>query len=1384
MSEAIAALFLRIAPGLVGADIQSAVNGPQTLHWVEPPHEVAIALQSLLALVSGGSPDAGALLPFDAAPLRFGLARLAIVADAQDRPVSFDAVMRIFHGDDRFAWSVVAGFLEISDLQLQLYSAVQGDEGPRLAVTGVAQVLGLPFAVSHDIVDGFRLRLMAQADANEVLAKVSGGQLQLPAAVAFKLAALELSYQPLLDERRFVLALAGDWPLLGEALVVRDVRLEQFSAHGRVLGRRLIGTLSIGDIPFTVTAEHSPAGWNFDARSRPGAPIPIGDLMRHVAASFSGADTAFPKALADLVFQDLSLTVNAGEAAVQLGGEAVLQIGATRVAITLSLTIHAQGSGVHSRALSATVVIGGETFSVAFDDQSSSAATADSSSSLVASYSHQGGPPPNLRDLAADLSADLALIVPSIGITQALFGYHRRQQGDQVSASFLLGIELDAGIDLSAPDVDLPVVSQLFAGGLSFGVDKIQVLLTSGTLAHDALEQLSALAHFRLPEGSLERACLSADLRLGTQTTTHMLSLPGAAKAPAADAAPASGQASEQAAAAATPQGSQADSAAAKPAAANAAATPAPGADDVTWVMVNKTIGPLHVDKIGLRYADGRIGLLVGASMTGAGLSVSLTGLGISSPLDGVHPRFELAGLGLSYQGGPAEIVGAFLKRPPKLAQDGLQVGPSYSGEAVVKAASFTLTALGSFAHIAGQPSVFVFAMLDKPIGGPSCFYVTGLAAGFGYNRSLKLPDAAGVAEFPLVKAVLADTTAGNPFAGSGNDVDQALAVLEPFIAPALGESWLAVGLRFTSYKVVQSFALLTLSMGTRVELNLLGLSTMTMPTALAKGEEPIGFGQLALAVKYSPDHGVFSAQAQLGSDSYVLSKACHLTGGFAYFLWFKDQADGARAGDFVISLGGYHPRYHKPVHYPDVAPIGFNWKIDDLTIKGSVYFAMTPAAVMAGGALDAVWESGGIRAWFQAQADFLLSWKPFHYEAAISISLGASFTIDLLFTSVTLSIHVGVSLTLAGPPFGGRATVDLSVISFTIPFGSAATAQPAISWAMFRSAFLPAISSTTATAAPAAAQVGMTVAPTAATLGGPNLPTAYAAIASLSTDTYCSARFANGLFKTLRPEPGAAVVADGPEWVVNAGAFELVAESIIPAKTAGLWIGTGARQVWVPLEKWLAYQGWLFAQPDLDTWLNEPALAADIPLGRFRDWQARQARQASITPSWTAVDVGPADLRAEHFESELWVTVHQLDAAGKALPDFHFLQHVAIEARLASVPRSMWSVDAAMRKPAADAIATLNTDAQGALVHNTLAGLSFAPHIVMHTTPLPIRIDRLQTTPEPANGSPSFWSVPVPPPADAIAAARADPAALRRALARHVAIDLPVEPAPSRSTA
>jgi hypothetical protein len=500
-----------------------------------------------------------------------------------------------------------------------------------------------------------------------------------------------------------------------------------------------------------------------------------------------------------------------------------------------------------------------------------------------------------------------------------------------------------------------------------------------------------------------------------------------------------------------------------------------PSADGKAWIPVSRNFGPLHCRQIGLGFDNKNVKLGIGydGGVALGPLNIDLDHLTIDIPLKEPQnlSQYELglAGLDVSYAGGPISVSGGFFKNEiPILDASGKKIldenGKSkittqYDGMALIKAADFTITGFGSYAVIAHEPSLFIFAILHKDLGGPSFFHVTGLAAGFGYNRKLKLPPIEEVHNFPLVRGALEE----NYFDGTDpqHSIQGAMEKLHDYIPPSRGDYWFAAGVRFNSFEMFESFVLLSVSFGHEVEIGLLGMSKMTVPKDAQPGSE-VAYAELAIRAVLKPEEGSIMVEGRLTDASYIFSKDCHLTGGFGFGTWLS----GPNAGDFVVTLGGYHPEFKRPDHYPVVPRLGINWRKGSLTITGEEYYALTPSCLMAGGKLIAVYEVSCIKAWFTAYADFLLNWQPFYYRADMGIHLGvkASVRISLGFATITISISVelGVDLHLWGPSFGGEAHVDLSVISFAIPFGDPLTPPPALDAQKFIDNCLPATASET----------------------------------------------------------------------------------------------------------------------------------------------------------------------------------------------------------------------------------------------------------------------------------------------------------------------------------
>lgn len=452
--------------------------------------------------------------------------------------------------------------------------------------------------------------------------------------------------------------------------------------------------------------------------------------------------------------------------------------------------------------------------------------------------------------------------------------------------------------------------------------------------------------------------------------------------------------------------------------------------DTIKWINLNKTFAVLTIAKAGIGLDGSRVVLLLDASLAVAPFTFSLAKAGVGINLSRLSDiSFYLSGFGVVFDNGIVAVSGSFYKA----ASGEKEV---YAGSLLIKFKAVSVTAVGEYS----SGSLMAYMAVSASIGGPPAFFVTGLALGFGYNKRLTLPPVEKVPNYPLIKAAREGFNA------------RTLAELNEWITDESRQNFLTAGVKFTSFKIVDGFLLLSVSFGKQFEIGVLGIADISMPPNASSN--PVAKAQLALKADYNPTAGVFSVEARLTSESYILSRDCKLTGGFAAYFWFGSNE---HSGDFVITLGGYHPAFNKPAHYPQVPRLGLNWNINsNLNITGEIYFALTPSTVMAGGKLSAVYTQGKLKAWFIAYADFIVSWKPFSYRARIGVSLGASYRVDIWFVHKTFSIELAAQLDLWGPEVQGRLHVSWFIISFTISFSKGTDhSKDALDWNTFKESFL-----------------------------------------------------------------------------------------------------------------------------------------------------------------------------------------------------------------------------------------------------------------------------------------------------------------------------------------
>ncbi|WP_367141100.1 MULTISPECIES: DUF6603 domain-containing protein [Streptomyces] len=466
---------------------------------------------------------------------------------------------------------------------------------------------------------------------------------------------------------------------------------------------------------------------------------------------------------------------------------------------------------------------------------------------------------------------------------------------------------------------------------------------------------------------------------------------------------------------------------------------PPAGSPTAVWWDVNRSAGPVHLGRVGAGYQSGRVLLLADAEVEGGGFRLGTKGLGCEVPVkDPGHPGFRLDGLSLSFNRPPLTIAGEFVRqnRPGyKLAVGGM---------AVIGTPALSVTALGFYAQRdSGDPSLFIFGMLDlgKKSVGPPMFRLKKLAAGFGYNSQVRTPAISEVTAFPFV-AMLGQQSAQHPLAVLDNLVGGSRA----WVTPAAGQTWLAAGLEAVIYELVDVSAVGIVQFGNDFSVGLYGRALASFPP---QSGQPIAKLAVDLRAEYRGSADTLEIDALIANGSYVLDPRCRLTGGAAVRLWFGRSQ---HPGDFVVTMGGYHPKFHAPSHYPVPPRLGFEWDLphNNIYISGGCYAALTPHAFMAGFNAQMHGEWGPVEVDANVYANALIEWDPLYFD----VEWGGRIRGRVAF----LSGEVKADGAVWGPPVGGSARVEICGYGITVKFGHAHRSEDsALPAAKFREQLLPA---------------------------------------------------------------------------------------------------------------------------------------------------------------------------------------------------------------------------------------------------------------------------------------------------------------------------------------
>lgn len=470
---------------------------------------------------------------------------------------------------------------------------------------------------------------------------------------------------------------------------------------------------------------------------------------------------------------------------------------------------------------------------------------------------------------------------------------------------------------------------------------------------------------------------------------------------------------------------------------------------DIVWFPEQAQFGPLFCDVLGIGWdqTDQVLSFIVDGGFAVAGFTAELiklsVALPVTTPLDLGSYDLGLEGINVGFKEGPIQIVAGLLANTGVTPVD-------YEGQALIRAWRLSISALGAYSTVDDAPSLFVFAMLDFPLGGIPAFFIKGASAGFGFNRTLILPNVDQVSEFPLVTGI------DNPDV-LGSTPTSALEALGQYVPPSRGAYWLSAGLKWTTYELVNTSAVASVEFGNDFEIGIVGLSVVSLPQ---KSEKKFAYAELGLELALEIGNDEFIAAASLSPNSFILDRNFRLSGGFALDAWWGDSGHG---GDFVVTLGGYAAAYQPPDYYPEVDRLGFSYAYsENLSMGGDLYFALTTSNIMAGGQIDVSASALGAALWFTGDADLILSWQPFYFDAHMAVNAGASYTLSMFGVSTTLKLEAGGTFNLWSPETGGDISIDFWFFNVPISFGAPRSPDSTlpVDWEAFSTMLPPAAGS------------------------------------------------------------------------------------------------------------------------------------------------------------------------------------------------------------------------------------------------------------------------------------------------------------------------------------
>lgn len=458
-------------------------------------------------------------------------------------------------------------------------------------------------------------------------------------------------------------------------------------------------------------------------------------------------------------------------------------------------------------------------------------------------------------------------------------------------------------------------------------------------------------------------------------------------------------------------------------------------------VEKKKSNFPLRFSNMRFNTNNGNVQIATDIQLTSEKLGISVNSVTLTSPLNKILAR-DFTELTVSVKG-----VSFYLKTNSFcLSGEILNVGEdqkkgivrNYAGTLQLQLKKFGMGILVQYVEFkSGNFSLLAFgAVKFSPGIGTPILQITGLAVGFGYNFGFKKVAAKDVPSLPFMQLMN----------GSGKTE---LSKLNTSLVPTMGHHLIMVGASIKSSGVFNADLLLLLEIGAD-KLYLLGRGSLQLASVIN-----IDIGLLGC---FDPELGMF-IDAEILDNSFILSKDAKVSGSAAFYMW----SHGEHAGDMIFSLGGYHPQFMIPAHYPQhLKRLSVNWSISKNTyLKSELYLALTNTALMFGGRMEILSKIEG--KYFSAklaillQMNAILSSMPFYYYVNFAIKIGLEIRVGFWGISKRFSTSISADLALFGDDSGsggrGKLTFVNAVKDVTIDFafGNAKSDVPKISYQKFK---------------------------------------------------------------------------------------------------------------------------------------------------------------------------------------------------------------------------------------------------------------------------------------------------------------------------------------------